>query len=210
MNISDINDLDFNNIGMWPLPAKLGAIALLSIGILFAGYWFDTKEQVAELDRAIAEESTLKTTFEQKQAVAANLQAYKDQMKEMERSFGALLLKLPSKTEIDALLEDVTRVGVESGLTFTLFKPGSETPKEFYAEYPINLKVTGSYHQLGNFVSGVAALPRIVTIHDFSIVDGKVKGAAGNTSLAMAVTANTYRYLDKDEIKKAKKTKSKN
>ena len=206
MNLSDLNELDFNNIGMWPLPAKMGAIALLCIALLVAGYWFDTKDQMAELERAVAEEATLKKTFEEKQAVAANLQAYKDQMKEMERSFGALLLKLPSKTEIDALLEDVTRVGVESGLTFTLFKPGNETPREFYAEYPINLKVTGTYHQLGNFVSGVAALPRIVTIHDFNIAGEKKKTGTGN-SLAMSVTANTYRYLDKSEIQQSKKSK---
>ena len=131
-------------------------------------------------------------------------------MKEMERSFGALLLKLPSKTEIDALLEDVTRVGLESGLEFQLFKPGKESPKEFYAEYPINLKVTGSYHQLGNFVSGVAALPRIVTIHNFAMATGKAPTGPGiTTPLSMTLTANTYRYLDKSEIRNNKKSKKK-
>jgi type IV pilus assembly protein PilO len=125
-------------------------------------------------------------------------------MAEMEKRFGALLLKLPSKTEIAELLVDVSRVGLDAGLEFELFKPGNEVPRDFYAEFPINLRVKGSYHQLGNFVSGVAALPRIVTIHDLSMKKGKEDG-----ELTMTATANTYRYLDKSETKSKKKNKKK-
>ncbi|WP_455209906.1 type 4a pilus biogenesis protein PilO [Kaarinaea lacus] len=203
MNISELNNLDFNNIGSWPMAAKAIAIALICAAVLFAGYWFDTKEQMHMLEQSQAKEQELKQTFEKKQADAANLDAYKEQMKEMEKRFGALLLKLPSKTEIAELLVDVSRVGLDAGLEFELFKPGNEIPRDFYAEFPINLRVKGSYHELGNFVSGVAALPRIVTIHDLSITKGK------EGELTMTATANTYRYLDKSEIKTKPKAKKK-
>lgn len=201
MNLDDLNSLDFNNIGNWPLPARILAILVVCVAVLFAGYWFDTKDQIKILEQAQAKEQELKNSFEKKQADAANLEAYRQQMKEMEKTFGTLLLKLPSKTEIAELLVDISRVGLDSGLEFELFKPGSETPRDFYAEFPISLRVKGTYHQLGNFVSGVAALPRIVTIHDLSLTKGK----AGE--LTMSATANTYRYLDKDEISKKKKSK---
>lgn len=197
MNISELNNLDFNNIGSWPMPAKALAIVVICAAVLFAGYWFDTKEQMQSLEQSQAKEQDLKKTFELKQADAANLEAYKAQMQEMEKRFGALLLKLPSKTEIAELLVDVSRVGLEAGLEFELFKPGNEVPRDFYAEFPINLRVRGSYHELGNFVSGVAALPRIVTIHDLSM-----KKEKGGEELVMTAVANTYRYLDKSEIKK--------
>ncbi|MGD8939277.1 MAG: type 4a pilus biogenesis protein PilO, partial [Gammaproteobacteria bacterium] len=195
MNISELNNLDFNNIGSWPVAAKAAAIVVICAAVLFAGYWFDTQEQMQMLEQAQAKEQELKQTFEKKQADAANLDAYKEQMAEMEKRFGALLLKLPSKTEIAELLVDVTRVGLDAGLEFELFKPGNEKPRDFYAEFPINLRVTGTYHQLGNFVSGVAGLPRIVTIHDLSMKKGKEE------ELTMTATANTYRYLDKSETK---------
>jgi type IV pilus assembly protein PilO len=201
VNISELNNLDFNNIGSWPVAAKGVAIAVICAAVLFAGYWFDTKEQMQMLEQAQAKELELKQTFEKKQADAANLDAYKEQMAEMEKRFGALLLKLPSKTEIAELLVDVSRVGLDAGLEFELFKPGKEIPRDFYAEFPINLQVTGSYHELGNFVSGVAALPRIVTIHDLSLKKGK------EDKLTMTATANTYRYLDKSETKSKKKKK---
>jgi len=193
VNLSELNNLDFNNIGSWPVAAKAVAIAVVCAAVLFAGYWFDTQEQMQMLEQTQAKELELKQTFEKKQADAANLEAYKEQMKEMEKRFGALLLKLPSKTEIAELLVDVSRVGLDAGLEFELFKPGNEVPRDFYAEFPINLRVRGSYHELGNFVSGVAALPRIVTIHDLSMK----KGNEGE--LVMTATANTYRYLDKSE-----------
>ena len=203
MNLSELNNLDFNNIGSWPMAAKGAAIAVICAAVLFAGYWFDTKDQMQILERAQAKELELKQTFEKKQADAANLEAYKEQMAEMEKRFGALLLKLPSKTEIAELLVDVSRVGLDAGLEFELFKPGDEIPRDFYAEYPINLRVKGSYHELGNFVSGVAALPRIVTIHDLSMKKDK------EGELVMTATANTYRYLDKSEIKSKPKESSK-
>ena len=207
MNISDLNNLDFNNVGSWPLPVRILAITLICSAVLFAGYWFDTQEQVALLERSQSEEKKLMEEFETKQATAANLEAYRQQMKEMERTFGALLLKLPSKTEIADLLVDVSRVGLDSGLEFELFKPGAEIPKEFYAEFPISLRIKGSYHQLGTFASGVAALPRIVTIHNFTI-SSNAKDAK-NSTLIMEATANTYRYLDKEEIKSRKDAKKK-
>ena len=203
MNISELNNLDFNNIGSWPVAAKAAAIVVICAAVLFAGYWFDTQEQMQMLEQAQAKEQELKQTFEKKQADAANLDAYKEQMAEMEKRFGALLLKLPSKTEIAELLVDVTRVGLDAGLEFELFKPGNEVPRDFYAEFPINLRVTGTYHQLGNFVSGVAGLPRIVTIHDLSMKKGKEE------ELTMTATANTYRYLDKSETKSKSKSNKK-
>lgn len=203
MNISELNNLDFNNIGSWPVAAKAAAIVVICAAVLFAGYWFDTQEQMQMLEQAQAKEQELKQTFEKKQADAANLDAYKEQMAEMEKRFGALLLKLPSKTEIAELLVDVTRVGLDAGLEFELFKPGNEVPRDFYAEFPINLRVTGTYHQLGNFVSGVAGLPRIVTIHDLSMKKGKEE------ELTMTATANTYRYLDKSETQSKSKSNKK-
>ncbi len=200
MNI-DLNDLDFNNAGNWPLPIKLVAVLAVCAAVGFAGYWFDTKEQLSILDKAKVKEEELKKEFQTKQAVAANLAAYKQQMKDMEKTFGALLLQLPSKTEVAELLVDVSREGLKAGLEFELFKPGSETIKDFYAEYPINIRVVGTYHQFGNFASGIAALPRIVTLHNLKISQ-KNKGGkgTGDALLTMEATANTYRYLDQEEL----------
>jgi len=208
----DLNELDFSNAGNWPLPVKLIAIIAVCAAVGFAGYWFDTKEQLSVLDKSKAKEEELKNEFQTKQAVAANLEAYKQQMKDMEKTFGALLLQLPSKTEVAELLVDVSREGLKAGLEFELFKPGAETVKDFYAEYPISIRVVGSYHQFGNFASGIAALPRIVTLHNLKIGQkSKGKKGSNNTSLIMEATANTYRYLDQDELdaKSAKKKQSK-
>jgi len=203
-------DLDFNNAGNWPLPVKALAILLVAAAVGFAGYWFDTKDQLDVLDRAVAKEKDLRSQFETKQAVAANLSAYRKQMKEMEKSFGALLLQLPSKTEVAELLVDVSREGLKAGLEFELFKPGAEKVKEFYAEYPINIRVIGTYHQFGNFASGVASLPRIVTLHNFSMkLKNQKKSKSGpgkETTLEMDAVANTYRYLDQDEIDARKRS----
>jgi type IV pilus assembly protein PilO len=204
MNLSDLNNLDPNNIGNWPITAKSVLIGILCISILAAGYYLNTSDQLLTLEQARNKENTLKTTFETKQAKAANLDAYKQQMEEMKRSFGTLLMQLPSKTEVAALLVDISRVGIQSGLEFELFKPEAETPKEFYAEQPIKLRVTGKYHQFGNFVSGTAALPRIVTLHDFAISFKKKKE---NSDLVMEATAKTYRYLEEKEIQQQKKNK---
>jgi type IV pilus assembly protein PilO len=205
----DLNELDFSNAGNWPLPVKLVAIILICAAVGFAGYWFDTKDQIKVLENAKSKEEELKKEFESKQAVAANLDAYKQQMKEMERSFGALLLQLPSKTEVAELLVDISREGLKAGLEFELFKPGAEISKDFYAEYPINLRVVGTYHQFGNFASGIAALPRIVTLHNLKIAQqSKGKKGENNSMLTMEATANTYRYLDQEELD-AKKAASK-
>lgn len=205
MNI-DINNigeqfknLDPQNIGNWPILVRSLIIITVCGGLLFAGYYFDTQEQQLELDRYRAEETSLKSTFETKQKKAANLDAYKAQMKEMEESFGTMLRQLPSKNEVADLLVDITQTGLASGLEFELFKPNKESPKEFYAELPISLSVTGGYHELGEFVGGIAALPRIVTIHDIAITMEK-------NNLSMTATAKTYRYLDEDEIAAGKKT----
>jgi len=208
MNLSDLNNLDPNNIGSWPLAARAIVIVLLSIALLFAGYYLDTSDQILELDTARAKEVSLKKEFEKKQGKAANLGAYQEQMKEMQRSFGALLQQLPGKTEVADLLVDISRVGIISGLEFELFKPEAEKPKEFYAELPIRIRVKGNYHQFGNFASGTAALPRIVTLHDLSISSSSKKGSKDNDGrMIMEVTAKTYRYLEKDNTANKKKRK---
>jgi len=201
LDLSQFKNLDPNNIGSWPAPAKGGVIALVCLAVLGLGYWFDTQEQWAVLERARQNEERLKKDFETKQAKAANLEAYRQQMTEMEESFGTMLRQLPSKTEVADLLVDITQTGLASGLEFELFKPGNDMPKEFYAELPIEVKVVGTYHSFGEFVSGVSALPRIVTLHDISIAPtAKVAGV-----LIMQGNAKTYRYLDEEEIAMARK-----
>ena len=198
MNLSDLsklNELDFKDIGNWPVAARTFIVIVLFGALLFAAYWFHHKDQLSSLDRFKSEEVQLKQTFETKQNKAANLQLYKDQLEQMKQSFGAMLRQLPDKTEVADLLVDVSQTGLANGLEFELFKPGAEQPKEFYAELPIELKIVGDYHQFGGFVSGLAALPRIVTIHDVSIVPND----EGGSKLVMQATAKTYRYLEEEE-----------
>lgn len=202
-NFDDINNLDFSNIGSWPAAVKGVLIAIVAIAVLALGYFVDIQAQQENLDRITTKEKQLKQDFEFKQAKAANLDAYKAQMVEMEDSFGAMIRQLPSKTEVEDLLVDISQTGLASGIEFQLFKPLSERHIEFYAELPITLKMTGTYHQFGEFVSGIAALPRIVTLENISI---KSKGKKGD--LTMDVTAKTYRYLDENEVSgKRKKRK---
>ena len=198
MNLDQLRSLDFNDVGGWPLPIKIGAIVLLCLAVLGAGFWFDTRSQLAHMESAQKKEQTLKKVFETKMAKAVNLDGYKQQMVEMKRSFGTMLRQLPGKTEIADLLVDISQAGIANGLEFELFKPEKEVPAEFYAELPIKIRVTGTYHQFGKFVSDVAALPRIVTLHDISIspAPGKDKG-----KLVMEATAKTYRYLEEGETK---------
>lgn len=188
-----LQELDPKDVGNWPVVIKGGAIAILCAATLGAGIWFDTRNQLAELDKARQQEQTLKDDFKQKQHKAANLAIYKQQMEEMKRSFGTMLKQLPSKTEIAELLVDISQTGLSNGLEFELFKPEAEIPADFYAVLPIKIKVSGDYHEFGKFVSDVAVLPRIVTLHDISITPSK-----GNKSLAMELTAKTYRYLEED------------
>ena len=201
----DLNNLDFSNIGSWPAAVKGVLIAVVAIGVLALGYFLDIQAQQENLDRITNEEKRLKEDFEFKQAKAANLEAYKAQMVEMEDSFGAMIRQLPSKTEVEDLLIDISQTGLASGIEFQLFKPLAEKHIEFYAELPITLKMTGTYHQFGEFASGIAALPRIVTLENISIAGGK--GKKGN--LTMNVTAKTYRYLDESEVSSKRKTRKK-
>jgi type IV pilus assembly protein PilO len=200
IDIKDIGEqfsnLDPENIGNWPILVRSLLVLLACAAVLGAGYYFDTQYQQEDFDRVVAEESGLWTTLESKQIKAASLADYKAQMIEMEESFGTMLRQLPSKNEVADLLVDITQTGLASGLEFDMFKPNNEIPKEFYAVLPITVNVNGNYHNLGQFVSGVAALPRIVTIHDISLkVSDKV-----TRRLNMTATAKTYRYLDDDEL----------
>ncbi len=205
----DFNDLDINNIGSWPTPVKAIIIVIACAATLAIGYFLDIKNQQTALERAEREEITLKQDFETKQAKAVNLDAYRQQMSEMKESFGAMLRQLPSKTEVEHLLVDISQTGLASGIEFKLFKPEKEVFTEFYAELPIKISMTGNYHQFGSFVSGVAALPRIVTLHNIVIKSNNESGAG----LTMDLTAKTYRYLDEDEIseqrRQAKKKRKK-
>lgn len=205
LDLSQFRGLDINNIGNWPVVAKGAVVGALCAVVLFAGYWFDTQDQISDLNRAQQHEQELKKTFEVKQARAANLDAYKQQMVDMKESFGTMLRQLPSKTEVADLLVDITQTGLASGLHFELFKPGHEIPKDFYAELPIDIKVTGNYHNFGEFASGVVSLPRIVTLHNIHIKIKESKHDSGAGELVMEVTAKTYRYLDEQEIAAARK-----
>ncbi|MCH9673842.1 MAG: type 4a pilus biogenesis protein PilO [Gammaproteobacteria bacterium] len=197
MKMSDLQNLDPSNIGGWPTAAKVVLLVLICAAVLGAGYWFDTQHQVVALDGVKNEEQQLKNQFETKQAKAANLQPLTQQLAEMKESFGALLRLLPNRTEIEGLLVDISQSGLASGLEFELFKPEPEKPEEFYAIQPIKIRVTGGYHEFGEFISAVAALPRIVTQHDIAI--RPVAGDLTQEELVMELTAKTYRYLEEDE-----------
>lgn len=190
----DINDLDLNNIGSWPAAVKVIVCVLLTAAVLALGYNFHLSDMQAQLEQQAAEEETLKQQFSTKAFQAANLEAYKAQMKEMEESFGALLRQLPSDTEVPGLLEDITRTGLGSGLEFEEIKLLPEVTQQFYIELPIQISVVGGYHDLATFVSGVSSLPRIVTLHDFEI---KPVEPGSTSKLRMSILAKTYRYNDK-------------
>ena len=188
----DVNDIDFDNIGSWPASVKAALCLLLLIAVLVAGYYFHIKDLQLQFDRVQAEESRLRQDFEKKAFEASNLEAYKQQMFEMEESFGALVSQLPSDTEVPGLLEDITNKGLMNGLEINSINLQAEQAREFYVELPIAITATGSYHDLGAFISGMAGLPRIVTLHDFSIT-----ARTGNSNaLNLSITAKTYRYKD--------------
>jgi type IV pilus assembly protein PilO len=190
----DINDLDTNNMGSWPPAIKALAGILLVILVLSLGYSFSISDLQSHLELKREEESTLKEQFANKAHMAANLDLYTQQMKEMENSFGVLLRQLPSDTEVPGLLEDITRTGLGSGLEFEEIKLLPENTQQFYIELPIQITVTGAYHDLATFVSGVAGLPRIVTLHDFDLAPANPDGGP---KLRMSILAKTYRYNDK-------------
>ena len=190
----DLSDLDMNNLGSWPAAVKVIAALLLMALMLGGGYYFYLSDMQDSLDQQKAQEETLKQQFSSKAFQAANLEAYKEQMVEMEASFGALLRQLPSDTEVPGLLEDITRTGLGSGLEFEEIKLQPEVTQQFYIELPIQIKVVGGYHDLATFVSGVSSLPRIVTLHDFEI---KPESPGSSSKLRMSILAKTYRYNDK-------------
>ncbi len=200
-------DLDPNNIGNWPGPMKGVVILILCAALLGAGYWFDTKDQLLVLETAQEKETELKRIFEIKQRKAANLEALREQLKDMKESFGNLLRLLPNKTEIEGLLVDISQSGLAAGLEFELFKPSAEQVAEFYAIQPISIRVTGTYHEFGNFISSVAALPRIVTQHDVNMTPRGSGGIGGENELVMNMIAKTYRYLEEEEIEAAATSK---
>lgn len=199
MNLQDalqeLQTLDAENPGAWPTWVRIASVILLAIGVIAGGLWFLVKPEVENLDRIVAEEQTLRSEFERKQRKVAALDAYKEQLQEMERSFGAMLRQLPSKAEVPNLLNDIAQTRVASSLEEELFQPQGTVPKEFYAELPNKIVVTGSYHELGAFVSAVAALPRIVTVDDVELTP--VAGPARD--LKMNAVIKTYRYLDETE-----------
>jgi type IV pilus assembly protein PilO len=202
MNLSfleELRDLDPRDPGRWPLPALAGAVAatflVLSLLLIYFFVWQDVRP---ELQQKEAQEQSLRTEFQQKHARAVNLAAYKQQLKDLQRSFGALLRQLPGKTEVPNLLVDISQTALAAGLQQKLFQPEAEQARDFYAELPIKMVLTGSYHQFGAFVSGIAALPRIVTLHDIAI--SQTGGSSSYDDLTLTLTAKTYRYLDDDEM----------
>lgn len=194
--VDELRSLDTNDPGRWPLPFRIGAIALVFAGVVAAGVWyFVIQEEMPRLERAQRDERDLRTQFEDRQRKAANFDAYRAQLAEIERDFGAMLRQLPGKTEVPSLLIDISQTGLGAGLEERQFTPATEIHKDFYAELPIKLQYRGSYHELGNFVSGIAALPRIVTLHDIKI---RRDGNSTPDELVLDVTAKTYRYLDEE------------
>jgi len=190
--------LEPDNIGTAPMAIKGGVFAFLFVAIIAAGIYFDTTEQLRVLESHESKESELKEEFKAKAEKAAKLELYKEQLAEMEASFGALLRQLPETTEVESLLVDVSQTGLAAGLEVKKFRPSAEEKKGFYAELPITLQVTGSFHQLATFISGIAALPRIVTISEMKLSPFNTKEPNAG-KLSMAATAKTYRYLQEDE-----------
>jgi type IV pilus assembly protein PilO len=205
--LEELQSLDPRDPGRWPLVIRASAVALCFVVLTGAlTYFFVWDEQRPELQRREDVEQQLRQEFHTKHAKAVNLDLYKQQLKDIERSFGALLRQLPGKTEVPNLLVDISQTGLSAGLEEKLFQPQAEQKKDFYAELPIKIRLTGSYHQFGQFVSGIAALPRIVTLHDIEI---KTEGKDAYDQLSLELTAKTYRYLDEDEIAAGESDKKK-
>ncbi len=189
----DFGDLDFDNVGSWPTPIKVICWVAILVITLVLGYYYHIQDLQVSLEKAEKKEVKLKKDFEKKAFQAANLEAYRAQMIEMEESFGALVSQLPSDTEVPGLLEDITNKGLLNGLDIASIDLRKEKAREFYVELPIAIKASGSYHDLGAFISGMASLPRIVTLHDFNIAENKKSG-----SHDMSIIAKTYRYKDEE------------
>jgi len=202
MTLDELRRLDPKQIGSWPILPKLGVLLLLLLVIIGLCYWFDWQDQIARIDKEEQKEVQLKTTFMEKKRVAVNLDAYRNQLDDIEKQFGALLKQLPGKSEMDALLTDINQAGLGRGLQFELFKPAAaEAVRDFYAELPISIKISGSYHDMGAFASDIGKLSRIVTLNDIAITPVATKGGG----LVMDATARTYRYLDDEEVNQQRK-----
>lgn len=203
----DLRNLDRHNVGGWPKPIKMFFTGLVFVIVMLAGWYFQISTQQDDLATAESKETSLKTEFSQKQAKSANLEALEQQLSDMQDMLRTLLRQLPSKTEMPELLIDISQTALAAGIETELFQPGPETPKDFYAEKPITLRMVGTYHQFGTFISGVASLPRVVilTLHDVSLSPKSTdKKALGNGQLVLQGTVKTYRYLEDDETPQAK------
>ena len=194
MTLEDLRRLNPRDIGSWPALPKLGALLILLLALVFAGYWFDWQNQLDELARDREKEQELRTSFLDKKKQAVNLEAYRKQLAEIEESFGEMLKQLPNKSEMEALLTDINQAGLGRGLQFELFRPApAETRSEFYAELPITIKLAGNYHDIGAFASDISQLSRIVTLNDIALSTSK-------TGLTLDAVAKTFRYLDDSEV----------
>ncbi|PKO59832.1 MAG: pilus assembly protein PilO [Betaproteobacteria bacterium HGW-Betaproteobacteria-13] len=190
----DFQNLDPNDPGVWPLAPRVAVFVFLFIATIAAAWWFDLSDQGMLLEQREAEEQQLRQDWVGKKRLAVNLDEHKRQLAEIDRQFGALLKQLPNRAEMDSLLSDINQAGLGRGLLFELFKPGSDQVKDFYAEMPIEIRVTGGYHDLGEFASDVARMPRIVTLNNIAL------DAAADGRLKLDAKATTYRYLDEDEL----------
>ena len=190
--LEELNGIDLNDMGSWTRRVKILMSAILCIGILIAGYHFVIKQKFIDLDVVEKKEQQLKDTFLEKKALAINLDAYKDQMVEAEETFGVLLKQLPNESEIPDLLIDMTQVGLARGLQFEQIKPGVTIEKDFYAEKLVNIKANGSYHQIANFISDIAALPRIINVANFQLV----RESDDSSNLSLEAVTKTYHYLE--------------
>lgn len=194
--VEELKSLDINDVGRWPFTFRVAVIAAVFAIVSGLGvYWFIIQDRLPQLERIQVEEQDLRTTFENKQRKAANYDDYKEQLAGIEQQFGTMLRQLPGETEIPSLIVDISQTGLAAGLQEKLFVPQPEIPKDFYAEKPIKIRLTGGYHEIGNFVSGIASLPRIVTLHNIAIT---LEDANSFDNLSMEVTAQTYRYLDEE------------
>ncbi|MDQ7989083.1 MAG: type 4a pilus biogenesis protein PilO [Candidatus Dactylopiibacterium sp.] len=200
--VNDFRQLDPNDPGMWPLVPKIVALLVILAFVVAAGWWFDWKEKFETLEAAQQQELKLREEWVGKKRQAVNLDEYRKQLAEMDRQFGALLKQLPNRSEMESLIIDINQAGRGRGLQFELWRPGQEAVREFYAELPITLTITGSYHDFGQFVGDVAQLPRIVTLRDVQV------GAGKDGKLRMDATAVTYRYLDDEEVARQKREKA--
>ena len=197
MNLVDeLRNLDVNDVGRWPLLFRAGVILLVFLMVSGLGiYWFIIEDAAPQLSRARSDEQTLRVTFENKQRKAANYDAYKAQLSQIEQSFGTMLRQLPGETEIPSLIVDISQTGLAAGLQEKLFQPQPEIPRDFYAEKPIRIRLSGGYHEIANFVSGIASLPRIVTLHNINITPEE---SGTYDLLSLEVTAQTYRYIEEE------------